>query len=262
MITQSSYQAVRFLGSKPINLPQRIISLVPSLTELLVDLGLGNRLVGRTKFCIHPPHLRNVIHVGGTKNFNFDRIEHLQPDLIICNKEENYEAGVELLANKYPVLLSDIYTLEDALEAILQIGEVTGTEVRAYEIVKQIRSGFDTILVDCQTQRPSCAYVIWKEPLMVAGSNTFINEMLRLAGFDNAFAHLQRYPTITIDQLNETRPDYVLLSSEPWPFQESDLASYAPLKAILVDGEMFSWYGSRLKLAPDYFKQLLVRLRS
>lgn len=236
--------------------PQRIISLVPSQTELLVDLGLEEKIVGVTKFCIHPKYLRKRKSiVGGTKNYRMEVIESLKPDLIIGNKEENDKSGIEDLMRKYPIWMSDIYTVEDNLEMIGRLGEILGAAIRAKEIIKQLKSDFTVPL----PRKGTAVYLIWNDPIMVAGVDTFINEMLGFAGFDNLIG-TSRYPEITIRDLSNLNPDFLLLSSEPFPFKDDHqryFQSFLPkAKIILVDGEIFSWYGSRLLKAKSYFEDL------
>ena len=236
--------------------PERIVSLVPSQTEFLIDIGLEQHLVGITKFCVHPEGLRKQKHIiGGTKNFHFDKIEALQPDLIIGNKEENYQEGIERLSEKFPVWMSDIYDLEDALEMMALLGEITDREARAEEIISKVRSGF-------ARQFPikgTAVYLIWQEPMIAVGGNTFIDDLLRRAGFANLISK-ERYPEVTQEDILRTQPDFLLLSSEPYPFGEKHLQEYQrmfPDTTIrLVDGEMISWYGSRLVKAVDYFTAL------
>lgn len=248
-----------FLAEKP----KRIISLVPSQTELLFDLGLENEVVGLTKFCIHPAgKVKSKTKIGGTKNFNFEAIDALQPDLIIGNKEENYQEGIEKLAQKYPVWMSDIFTLEGALEMIRKVGELTGKAESANVIVAEIEAGF--IALPKPKAKISAAYFIWKDPYMAVGSNTFINDMLLRCGFENVFANAERYPEIGREMLQKSKPELILLSSEPYPFQEKHFQEFQELlmeaKIKIVDGEMFSWYGSRLLKAPAYFQQLISEL--
>ncbi len=248
------------------NSPQRIISLVPSQTELLYDLGLGDRVEGITKFCIHPNEwFRTKTRIGGTKTIKMDIIHHLQPDLIIANKEENVKEQVEELAIQYPVWVSDVNNLEDALEMIEAVGTITSTYYKAKEIAGTIRSKFETLTPNYQLQTPdSTCYLIWKDPFITVGGDTFINNMLQYAGLTNIFGYLNRYPEITISQLQTTSPRLILLSSEPYPFQQKhvdELQRQLPdAKILLVDGELFSWYGSRLLKAPKYFKELRLQL--
>ncbi|MDR7131103.1 ABC-type Fe3+-hydroxamate transport system substrate-binding protein [Algoriphagus sp. 4150] len=236
--------------------PQRIISLVPSQTELLIDLGLEERIVGVTKFCVHPQGLkkRKAI-VGGTKNYRFDVIESLKPDLIIGNKEENEQTGIEELMEKYPVWMSDIYTLKDSLEMIGYFGEMLSVQAKAEAIINQLKTDFALPLC----RKGTSVYLIWKDPIMVAGAETFINKMLDFAGFENLI-RTPRYPQISEEVLVDLNPEYLLLSSEPFPFKETHrqyFQSFLPnAKVILVDGEIFSWYGNRLLKAKAYFESL------
>ena len=240
--------------------PLRIVSLVPSQTELLLDLGLRKQLVGVTKFCVHPHYARHGASVvGGTKNFNFDLIESVRPDLIIGNKEENYQEGITRLQQNYPVWLSDISNLSEALLMINQVGQLTGKTHLAEPLAAEISRAFAALPV-VEAAIPT-AYFIWRKPYMAAGGSTFINDMLARAGFRNVFAHLSRYPEITAAQIKAAALKRILLSSEPYPFQEKHLAEFQEIcpdaKIQLVDGELFSWYGSRLRLAPAYFESLL-----
>ena len=241
--------------------PQRIISLVPSQTELLYDLGLDETVVGITKFCVHPEHwFRHKQRVGGTKSVDAAIIQSLQPDLIIANKEENLKEEIEELSRHYPVWVSDISNLQQAQDMIATIGIITSSETASASIRQKIDSGFAAL--NPGGKKCSAAYLIWQDPYMSVGSDTFIHDMLQYAGFDNVFADRQRYPTLTIEDIKAKNPQYLLLSSEPFPFTEKHrtvLQEQLPsTKVILVDGEMFSWYGSRLLLAPGYFRSLKI----
>jgi ABC-type Fe3+-hydroxamate transport system substrate-binding protein len=246
--------------------PQRIISLVPSQTELLFDLGLEEEVVGITKFCVHPEAwFRSKTRVGGTKEIHFDRIKALQADLIIGNKEENTKEMIEALEKDYPVWMSDIYNLQDAFEMMLQIGAITNTFEKAKQIQNQLQSNFEQ-LSNSKATAPKVAYFIWQKPMMIAAKNTFIDEMLKAAGYQNAFPHLERYPEISEAELQEAKPDLIFLSSEPFPFKEKHIKSYQKFcpkaKVLIVNGELFSWYGSRLLKSVEYFKKLEKELES
>lgn len=240
-------------------LPKRIISVVPSQTELLYYLGLDKEVVGITKFCIHPADkFKSTTKIGGTKQLEIDKIKFLKPDLIIANKEENQRGQLEELMLHFPVWISDIYDLPGALDMITRVGELVGRKVEVATLAATISQNFNELKPVLSALR--VAYVIWRKPYMVAGSDTFIDKMLQKCGWTNAF-DLHRYPEIDADMLRDAKPDLILLSSEPYPFKEKHLAE---IKAIvpsaivkLVDGEMFSWYGSRLLEAPGYFKELL-----
>lgn len=239
--------------------PSRIISLVPSQTELLFDLGLETQVIGITKFCIHPKDkIKNPIKIGGTKKFNFDLIDKLNPDLIIGNKEENYQEGIERLSQKYPVWMSDIITIVDALDMIISLGKITNTKEKSKEIVYNIQTKFENF--KSFSKNKTVAYFIWKNPLMVIGKGTFIQTVLELSKLKNVFAKKERYPIIEEKDLQDTNPDLIFLSSEPFPFQEKHKAYFEKVcpnsKVMLVDGEMFSWYGSRLLKSAEYIQKL------
>ena len=239
--------------------PRRIISLVPSQTELLFDLGLDEHIVGITKFCIHPPEwFYTKARVGGTKKLHMDIIHQLQPDLIIANKEENVKEQVEECAKNYPVWVSDVNKLGDAYEMIEQIGLMTEKIEKAESLIGQIKKDFSQLPTN--DSRLKTAYLIWNDPYMAVGGDTFIHSMLEAAGFENVFKDQRRYPETTIEELKNKKLETLLLSSEPFPFKQKHIDQLQPLlpdtKIVLVDGEMFSWYGSHLQYAPAYFKEL------
>jgi len=243
--------------------PKRIVSLVPSQTELLVDLGLEESIVGLTKFCVHPVHLRKAkTIVGGTKQVHFDRIKGLKPDIILCNKEENTKEMVEELEKIAPVHVSDIYTIDDTVELIKQYGELFSIQNKAAEITNSLIDlvvDFQAYIINRPVKR--VAYFIWRKPWMVAGNNTIIHHLLSLNKFENVFSELSRYPEVAITTLLEkNKPDFVFLSSEPYPFKEKHILELKELlpkaNVLLVDGEYFSWYGTRLLGAFNYFKSL------
>jgi ABC-type Fe3+-hydroxamate transport system substrate-binding protein len=239
--------------------PKRIISLVPSQTELLYDLGLNEEVVGITRFCIHPNDwLRSKTRIGGTKQLDLKKIKELQPDLIIANKEENLREQIEELAIDFPVWISDVDNLNNALEMIVSIGIITNKAPKAKEICMRIHDSF-SLLKTLQAKLSTC-YLIWREPYMTVGGDTFISNMMQHAGFQNMFVDRKRYPEITVEQLQAAGCQLLLLSSEPFPFKQKHVQELQNLlpdtKIVLVDGEMFSWYGSRLLKAPGYFQQL------
>lgn len=246
------------------NRPKRIVSLVPSQTELLHYLGLEDVVVGITKFCVHPNDwFRNKARIGGTKNVNIDAVRALQPDIIIANKEENVKEQIEALEAIVPVWVSDVNNLDDALAMIEAIGLLTATNEKAQKLIEEINNCFYQL--QTPKPKPKTAYLIWRKPYMTVGGDTYISNMLEYAGFENVFANEKRYPAITIEQLTETKCDFLFLSSEPYPFKQAhivELQAALPNTTILfVDGEMFSWYGSRLLQAASYFKTLQERIR-
>ncbi|MGB8374309.1 MAG: helical backbone metal receptor [Salegentibacter sp.] len=244
--------------------PERIVSLVPSQTELLVDLGLEENLVGITKFCVHPPELKKIKKiVGGTKEVHFDKIAALNPNIILCNKEENTKEMVKRLEKIAPVHVSDVVNLEDAFGLMRQYGKLFRKEPLAETVVSSIQKKVKTLKQQLQNkQKTRVAYVIWKKPLMVAGRNTFINSLLELNNLENVFGE-ERYPVTSLEDLRNRQPEVVLLSTEPFPFQEKHIKDFSDLdvQVEIVDGEYFSWYGSRLLKAMEYFKKLPINNR-
>ena len=240
-------------------IPKRIISIVPSQTELLFDLGLDKEVIGITKFCVHPAEwFKTKTRIGGTKKLDLDKIKQLHPDIIFANKEENSKEQIEELAKQFPVWISDVNSLDGALEMIEAIGTVTSKQQQAEKIKQQIKKNFSQLITP--TSKSKACYLIWKDPYMTVGGDAFIHEMITRAGFQNVFAQKSRYPQITIRDLQHMNCELLFLSSEPYPFKQKHLDEFQQLlpnkKILLVDGEMFSWYGSRLIKAPAYFQQL------
>lgn len=242
--------------------PKRIISLVPSQTELLVDLGLESAIVGVTKFCVHPKHLRmSKAVVGGTKQINIDKIIALQPDIILCNKEENTKEIIDSLKEIAPIHISDIYNLEDCYELIHMYGKMFNIERTTSTLIKNLQLEREAFKQKFQnTEKLKVAYFIWKQPWMVAASNNFIDVMINEAGFENGFKAQKRYPEIDIESSELNEIDAIFLSSEPFPFKAEHVLEFQkkfPEKTVkIVDGELFSWYGSRLLKSYQYFKTL------
>lgn len=244
--------------------PTRIISLVPSQTELLHFLELESETIGITKFCIHPSSWhRDKVKIGGTKNLNIEKIISLEPDLIIANKEENVKEQVEKLAIDFNVWVTDVNNLDDAIQMIEDIGSITKKESKASTLIQSIKNEF------LQTQHhlnvlKNVVYLIWKDPYMTIGRDTFINNMLLQAGYKNLFDNTLRYPEVSIELLQALKPEYIFLSSEPYPFSSKHLEELKAVlpesKIILVNGEMFSWYGPRLLKAANYFNQFRLKL--
>lgn len=244
-------------------LPQRIISLVPSLTELLHDLGLEKRIVGITNYCVHPYHYQSVkTKVGGTKKVKFEVIQELQPDFILCSKEENTPEMVSVLEKIAPVFVSDVSSFLEALELIEKLGEILGKRIESLQMLEKIKLKHQDFQMSITNKRLiKTAYFIWKDPWMVAGNKTFIHDMMTLNRLENVFAVKGRYPEISIKHLKlQGNPELLLFSNEPYNFTEDDayevLRENEKMLTIMVDGTYFSWYGSRLLKAFDYFKTL------
>jgi len=239
-------------------IPKRIVSVVPSQTELLFDLGLSNEILGITKFCIHPKEIcKTKAIVGGTKNLNIEKIISLQPDLTIANKEENVKEQLELLSEKIPVWLTDVNNYDEALQMTADLGKITQTSEKANSIKQSIDEQLSAPIFN---KKRKAVYLIWKSPFMTIGGDTFIDSMMHKAGFENTFHHLTRYPEIEIENIAKSDCEFVLLSSEPYPFSQKHVdemqASLPNKKIIIVDGEMFSWYGSRMLKSATYFKEI------
>ncbi len=240
-------------------IPKRIISLVPSQTELLVDLGLENSIVGITHYCVHPAYLKETkVSVGGTKKVNLRKVKELEPDIILCNKEENTKEMVEALEKVAPVHVSDVASLEDAYKLMGDYGKMFNCEELSFTMVNTIQKKVKSLKkLVANFSEKKVAYFIWDNPLMVAGKGTFIDEILKLNRYKNVY-NQERYPQTTMDELKKSNLDICLLSSEPFPFKEKHKVKFESFakEVQIVDGEYFSWYGSRLMEAMDYFKQL------
>ena len=238
--------------------PRRIVSLVPSQTELLAELGLDAEVVGLTRFCVHPPAWKAEKQiVGGTKNVDADRVAALEPDLVLANLEENVREQIEALDAVAPVYVTDVSTVTDALGMIRTVGGLVGCADRSEALVTEIERGFAAL---AERDPIRVAYLIWRDPWMTVGGDTFIHDVLAHASFDNVFGERTRYPEISAEELAAARPQVVLLSSEPFPFGERHVAEVEALvpgvPVALVDGELVSWYGSRMRLAPPYLAGL------
>lgn len=247
--------------------PKRIISIVPSQTELLFELGLTDEVIGITRFCVHPAaQYKTKTRIGGTKKLDIELIRSLRPDLIIGNKEENTRESIELLSAEFPVWMSDVNHLEDAMSMISQIGGLVDREPEAAYLNHLINAGFtdlQTLALQLGIDK-KVAYLIWKDPYMLAGRDTFINDILMKTGLTNITKE-SRYPETDMEKLAALKPDLVFLSSEPYPFKEKHLEELKQVipdaEIMLVDGEMFSWYGSRLLKAVQYHFQLQPKLK-
>ena len=238
--------------------PKRIISLVPSITDFLAYLGLENEIVGITKFCVHPEFIyRSKTRVGGTKQVHYDLINKLEPDLIIANKEENSLDIVSRLEEKYKVYVSDINDTDQALTMMLDISKIVKKEKEGELLVNKIRANFKHIKEKNLSPRSS-AYLVWNDPLMACGADTYINSVMKLLGYENVFNNMNRYPVMSIEELQRKSPEVLLLPSEPFPFKEKHKVYYQQLfpnsEIKLVNGEIFSWYGSYMLNILSYIK--------
>ncbi len=246
----------------------RIVSLVPSLTEYLWALGLNDEVVGITKFCVHPKEwYKNKTRVGGTKQLDISKIKQLQPDLIIANKEENTKEAIEQLQKEFEILLTDILDIEGAFQALSTIGKAVNKDQQAQLLITEIKARFSQQkgLFKGQT----FLYFIWKDPYFLVGKDTYIHSFLSHFGLKNACAS-ERYPSLE-DWKNHVEtadkaPTYIFLSSEPFPFESKHIGQVQALfpasQIILIDGEMCSWYGSRMLEAAAYMQQLAQMIKN
>jgi len=240
--------------------PQRIISLVPSITELLFDLGLEKRIIGVTNFCVHPiEKTKTMTHIGGTKDFDITKILALKPDLVIANKEENPKNEILKLAEKVPVFVTHVTGLSSALQMIEQISQITNKTKEGLWIIEEIKAQFQKLKRPVELRK--AIYLIWRKPYMTINGNTFIHDMMLRAGFQNVFSQkTESYPVITAEEIKNSEAEIILLCSEPYRFKEKYIPEFLDLlpsaDVRVVDGEMFTWYGSRMRLAADYFESL------
>lgn len=238
--------------------PKRIVSLVPSLSELIWDMNLNTELIGVTKFCVHPDSLRKEkVIVGGTKNVKVDRLITLNPDLVIANQEENTREEIESISKLFPTYISDIKNIEDTLKLVEDVGIICDRKQEARDLTIKINNSLPH---NIQKKR-SAIYLIWNDPYMSVGGDTFISHMMKRLGFENCLKSKVRYPLLTEEDILSISPDELLLSSEPYPFKETHLKTiqeqFPKVKVRLVDGEAFSWYGSRIYKVNEYLNSLL-----
>lgn len=241
---------------------KRIVCLVPSITELLFDLGVGLFVVGRTKFCVHPqPDVSSTPRIGGTKTVKVAAVRDQRPDLIIASKEENVEEQVLAACNqeegqsgKTPVYVSNVTDLRSAVDMILDIGQIVGRSAASQDLADQI---MDQAARIHPRKTESALYLIWKKPYMSVGGDTYISAMMPYAGYENVLSDRQRYPTVEPEEIKALQPKHILLSSEPFPFSGKHIKELQQLcpdaDVRLVDGEHYSWYGSRMLTALQAF---------
>lgn len=238
--------------------PQRIVSLVPSTTETLHDLGAAERVVGITKYCVHPrPWVDGVEKVGGTKKVDVQRIAALQPDLILANCEENTREIFDALDPVAPLYAAFPRTVDEAIADVTRTGALVGCPEAAARWRADIESAREEARAAARTFR--YAYLIWRKPWMAVSADTFIAALLAEVGGVGVFAeHDDRFPAVTAAELSGADPDVVMLSSEPFPFQDKHRAELAaatglPIERfVLVDGELLSWHGTRMAAGLRY----------
>ncbi|WP_019152973.1 ABC transporter substrate-binding protein [Robertmurraya massiliosenegalensis] len=242
--------------------PQRIVSICPGITETLYELGLEKEIVGRTRYCIFPEDkVAHATIVGGTKDIDIEIVKSLNPDVIIAEKEENTKEMVALLARSYPVFVAEVQSIQDSYRMIEDMGNITNFESNAKNLINAIKNEFNTIP---KVNGKRAAYVIWRNPYMVVGSNTYINSVMEAMGFENPFSTSKnRYPSVTKEELQESQLDYIFLATEPFHFKEKhkkEFQEFIPnVPPMIVDGEMF-WYGAKMKVAAEYFRTFITKI--
>ncbi len=249
----------------------RLVSLCPSLTELLHDLGAGAEVVGRTKFCVHPrPWVDGIESVGGTKNPKVGRIVALEPDLVLMNEEENRADDAAALRGAGVTVHSSMpRTAQETANMVRSIAMAIGRDDAGERIARDIEQRAERVQEAARGLAPvRYAYLIWRDPWMSVSDDTFIAALLGLAGGRNVCGDAgERYPAITPAQLHDAQPDVVFLSSEPFPFQDKHADELAQLtgmprgRFVHADGELLSWHGSRTPAGIDYAEQLVQEAR-
>jgi iron complex transport system substrate-binding protein len=241
-------------GSMP--KPKRIVSLVPSTTETLFALGAGDRVVGVTRFCVHPDDARQRARVvGGTKNPGIETILSLSPDLVLANQEENRKEDVERLRERVPVHVFFPRDVSEAISDIRSLGALLGEPANAAAIAGEIEREL-SLLRNFEHRPIRYLYFIWRRPYMVAGPSTFIDALLGEVGFVNrAPSDRGRYPVMEVEEVRRSDADVLLLASEPFPFEEKHLEELGN-RGVLADGELLSWHGVRLRDGLPYARSL------
>jgi ABC-type hemin transport system substrate-binding protein len=222
-----------------------IVSLVPSLTELVCWLGAGDALVGRTRFCTEPASAESVPVIGGTKNPRVERIVAIRPELVLANREENRREDIEALrAAGLDVLVTDPNTVPEAVAMIRELGERLGYARRAETLAREIEA-------ELAAPPPAAArrifVAVWKEPLMGLGAESYGHDLIERAGARNVLRDRSRYPEVTLEDLRALRPELILLPDEPYPFKQHDADAFAEISpARVIDGKVLWWYGPRI----------------
>jgi len=272
--------------------PQRVVSLVPSVTESLFDLNLGDRLVAITDYCIHPADkVASLPRIGGTKNPDVQRIIELKPDLVIANQEENRKEDVDrLLAARIPVWVTFPKTVADAFNLLWNIMHVFDEPVMVprVRLIEQTMDWVWRISEKRLEDQPCRVFVpIWLDPLMTFNAETYASDLLRICGGINVFAERERlyplkadlgeqvpssepgrdtrYPRVTLDEVVAAQPDLILLPSEPFPFTQSHLSLFAGLdipaahnnRIEFIDGSLLTWHGTRIAHALNVLPALI-----
>jgi ABC-type Fe3+-hydroxamate transport system substrate-binding protein len=242
----------------------RIVSLVPSITELLCDLGLGSAIVGRTGFCIHPREtVRAIPKVGGTKDIDLEKLRALSPTHVVLNVDENRKEDARTLAEFVPTLVvTHPLAPRDNLALYRLMGGIFGRERRAEDLCRRFEAEYAALEGAARAFSPEkVLYLIWKKPWITVSRDTYVSRMLDLVKWETVPEKADgRYPRISLEDKGFVEARTVLLSSEPYRFRDSHLAEVRALlpgrNVALIDGEMTAWYGSRAIAALGYLARI------
>jgi ABC-type Fe3+-hydroxamate transport system substrate-binding protein len=236
--------------------PERIVSLVPSLTEALFAFGAGTRVVGRTRYCLWPPRaVGKVPTVGGTKKVDVPRLLELEPDLVVAVREENSRENVERIQEAgVPVFVGAPESVEGALWLLRELARVVEAP-RTEAVLGPIERVYGRLRERVEPANSRRLFVpIWKNPYMSVGSDTYAHDVLETCGGENVCGGSTRYPVFTLEEVEAAQPEIVLLPDEPYPFSAEDLEDFYALdipaahsdRIHLVDGKLLTWYGPRM----------------
>lgn len=274
--------------------PQRLVSLVPSITETLLVFGCGARLVGITDYCTEPAAaVVGKLRIGGTKNPDLAKILDLQPQLVFAVAEENRQEDVaQLAAAGIPVYVFAPCTVRDGIDLLWRIAALLHCDADVAAYIHPIEQEYADTLTCVAGRRPVRVFCpIWKEPYMTISTNTYVHDILTVCGGDNIFAQRQRrfplaadlgqqpeatgaryedrdrrYPRVTLAEMATQRPQVILLPDEPYPFCEADVADFASFTEVpawcngrihVIDGKIVSWYGPRIGRSLPTLRALL-----
>lgn len=250
--------------------PTRIVSLVPSLTELCFDLGLEDRMAGATIFCTEPrDRVSRLPRVGREKDPDLGRIRSLAPDLVLANVEENRREVVEALrAEGVAVWVVYPRSVAEGIVLVRELGEMTGAGSTGAALAARLEARLAQVVARTAARPRARVFCpIWRNPYMTVARDTYVHDMLSVCGGDNVFGHRStRYPTVTLEEVAAARPEVVLLPDEPYRFRPVHLADLEPLaetpalragRVHFVDGKLLSWYGTRIGAALERLPVLL-----
>jgi ABC-type Fe3+-hydroxamate transport system substrate-binding protein len=250
--------------------PERIVSLVPSITETLIEIGAGNRVVGITNYCIHPARaVDNIPRLGGPKSISLEKIDALQPDLVITDKEENRETNIEPLRGKYPMFVTYVRSVEQALKMVTDLGLLTRTLPKAAEIVDSCRQLLATAEPAIVSAPLATACFIWRDPWIAVGPDSYPGDLIERFGFRNVFTREDgRYPETDLDDVAELGAEAILLLSERYAFGEPERKEIDGFfstngrrpRVLVVDGSYLTWFGYRTIQGLRFLRQTKAKL--